>query len=160
MAISPGSDLTLLLLAGFRSLADRAQAELAARGYEDVSPSNGFAIRAIASGADTAAALSRTLTVSKQAAAQTVQALQERGYVARSVDPKDARRKRVQVTERGRRMLRESEAIFDELRAEWAKEIGVAELEALEAHLTQLTGPAPLRFDTPGWSSRRMGGAL
>ena len=158
MAISPGSDLTLLLLAGFRSLADAAQSELAARGYEDVRPANAFAIRAIASGADTASDLARTLTISKQAAAQTIAVLQARGYVARAVDPNDARRKRLQVTKHGFNMLRESEVIFDELRAQWATQIGAAKLEDMEAHLAQLTGPRPLRFDTPGWFSRDPGG--
>jgi len=74
---------------------------LAARGYDDVRPANVFAIRAIASGADTASELARTLTVSKQAAAQTITVLRERGYVARAVDPNDARRKRLQVTDHG-----------------------------------------------------------
>jgi DNA-binding MarR family transcriptional regulator len=158
MSISPGSDLTLLLLAGFRSLADAAQTELAIRGYQDVRPANAFAIRAIASGADTAAELARTLTVSKQAAAQTITVLQERGYVTRAVDPNDARRRRLQVTDHGLDMLHESEVIFDELRAQWSKQIGAGELKEMETHLAQLTGPAPLRFDTPGWSSRDLGG--
>jgi DNA-binding MarR family transcriptional regulator len=159
MAISPGSDLVLLLLAGFRALADAAQAELAARGYEDVRPANGFALRAIASGAETASELGRSLTVSKQAAAKTIAVLQERGYVARAVDPDDGRRKRLQVTDRGRDMLRESEVIFDELREQWAQRIGAPNLEELEAQLAQLTGPGHMAFDTPGWSSRDLSGS-
>ena len=154
MSISPGSDLTLLLLAGFRSLADAAQAELAAAGYEDARPVNGFAVRAIASGADTASELGRRLTISKQAAAKIIVALQARSYVAREVDPDDARRKRLQVTDRGLSMLRESEAIFDRLRSQWAAKIGAAKLEDMEANLGTLMGSAPLRLDTPGWSAR------
>lgn len=158
MAISPGSDLTLLLLAGFRSLADAAQTELAARGYEDVRPANAFAIRAIASGAATASELGRRLTVSKQAAAKTIAVLQARGYVARAVDPNDARRKRLEVTDYGFKMLRESEVIFDGLRARWSKQIGADALDEMEAHLAELTGSAPLRFDTPGWFTRDLSG--
>ena len=157
MAISPGSDLTLLLLAGFRALADAAQAELAARGYEDVRPANAFAIRAIASGADTASELGKRLTVSKQAAAKTIAVLQERGYVARAADPDDGRRKRLQVTDRGREMLRESEAIFDELREQWAKRIGAAELETFETQLAALVGAQPVRFDTAAWIAQDLG---
>jgi DNA-binding MarR family transcriptional regulator len=157
MSISKGSDLVLLLLAGFRSLADAAQAELAARGFDDVRPVNGFAIRAVGAGADTASELGRRLTISKQAAAKIIVGLQERGYLERGTDPNDARRKRLQVTEHGFDMLRESEAIFDKLRAQWAQQIGNAKLKDMEAHLSKLTGSEPLRFDAPGWVARGVG---
>ena len=157
MSISKGSDLVLLLLAGFRSLAGAAQAELAARGFDDVRPVNGFAIRAVEAGADTASELGRRLTISKQAAAKIIVGLQESGYLERGTDPNDARRKRIQVTEHGFDMLRESEAIFDKLRSQWAKQIGNAKLKDMEAHLSQLTGSEPLRFDTPGWVARDVG---
>jgi DNA-binding MarR family transcriptional regulator len=146
-----GADLALLLLGGFRSLVDAAQLELARRGHEDVRPVHDFAIRAIASGADSASELGRRMSVSKQAAAKTIAVLQDRGYVARDVDPADARRKRLQVTERGFAMLREAEAIFDDLRDRWAGQIGADRLTDLEARLRELVGTAPVRLDTPGW---------
>jgi DNA-binding MarR family transcriptional regulator len=146
-----GADLALLLLGGFRSLVDAAQTELARRGHEDVRPVHDFAIRAIASGADSASELGRRMSVSKQAAAKTIAVLLERGYVARDVDPTDARRKRLQVTERGFDMLREAEAIFDDLRDRWSQQIGEDQLKALEAELTDLVGTARVRFDAPGW---------
>lgn len=157
MSISKGSDLVLLLLAGFRSLADAAQNELSASGYQDVRPVNGFALRAVASGADTASELGRRLTISKQAAAKIIMGLQESGYVESEPDPSDARRKRLHVTEHGFDMLRESEAVFDKLRAQWAKKIGAAKLRDMESNLAALTGPEPLRFDTPGWMARDVG---
>ena len=49
------------------------------------------------------------------------------------------------------------DSAFDGLRAQWAEQIGADQLEAMEASLAQLTGPAPLRFDTPGWFSRDLG---
>jgi DNA-binding MarR family transcriptional regulator len=152
-----GADLALLLLGGFRTLVDAAQIELARRGHEDVRPVHDFAIRAIAAGADSASELGRRMSVSKQAAAKTIAALQDRGYVARDVDPTDARRKRLQVTERGFDMLREAEAIFDDLRDRWGQQIGVDQLAALEAQLTDLVGAAPVRFDTPGWIAQDLG---
>lgn len=146
-----GADLALLLLGGFRSLVDSAHTELARRGHEDVRTVHDFAIRAIAAGADNASDLGRRMSTSKQAAAKTIAVLQERGYVARGVDPSDARRKRLEVTPRGLDMLREAEAIFDELRDRWAQQIGLDRLEALEAQLTDLVGGAPVRLDAPGW---------
>jgi DNA-binding MarR family transcriptional regulator len=152
-----GADLALLLLGGFRSLVDAAIAELARRGYEDVRPVHDFAMRAIAAGADNASELGRRLSVSKQAAAKTIAVLQERGYVARDPDPRDARRKRLQVTPLGFDVLRAGEAIFDELRGQWERQIGPAELESLETHLAALVGDPPVRLDTPGWMTRDLG---
>lgn len=54
-------------------------------------------------------------------------------------------------------MLRTGEAIFDELRDQWARRIGSAELETLEAQLAALVGAQPVRFDTPGWTTRELG---
>ncbi|MEV4345147.1 MarR family transcriptional regulator [Actinoplanes sp. NPDC049596] len=152
-----GADLALLLIAGFRTLVDDAIAELAARGYEDVRPIHDFALRAIADGADSASELGRRLSITKQSAARTIGVLQERAYVSVEPDPRDARRKRLQVTELGFEVMRVGEGIFDELRARWADRIGAAELETVEKHLATLIGAAPVRFDTPGWMARDLG---
>ena len=149
-----GATLTMLLISGFRSLVDAAHVELAARGYEDVRPVHDFALRAIASGTDNASELGRRLAVSKQAAAKTIKVLEERGYVVREVDPVDARRKRLCVTAHGFDMLREAEEIFDELRNQWARQIGTPQLEEIEKHLAELIGTDPLRPDTSGWLAR------
>src|SRR5579863_7946368 len=146
-----GADLALLLLGGFRSLVDAAHDELALRGYEDVRPVHDFAMRAIAAGADNPSELGRRLSVSKQAAAKTIAVLQQRGYVARDTDPLDARRKRLQVTTLGLEVLRQGEAIFDQLRERWVQQIGAAELESLERHLATLVGATSIRFDTASW---------
>jgi DNA-binding MarR family transcriptional regulator len=151
-----GADLALLLLGGFRSLVDAAHDELAARGYEDVRPVHDFAMRAVAAGADSTSELGRRLSVSKQAAAKTVAVLQDRGYVTREPDPDDARRKRLRVTALGLDVLRQGEAIFDDLRDGWARQIGRAQLETLEKQLAALVG-TPLRPDTPGWLARDLG---
>ena len=103
------------------------------------------------------AQLGRRLSVSKQAAAKTIAVLQERGYVTRDTDPRHARRMRLRVTALGFEVLRTGEAIFDELRDQWERQIGTAELENLETHLTELVGDPPVRFDTPGWMSRDLG---
>jgi DNA-binding MarR family transcriptional regulator len=146
-----GADLALLLLGGFRALVDDAMVELAHRGYEDVRPTHDFAMRAIAAGADNASELARRLSVSKQAAAKTVAVLQERGYVAREADPLDARRKRLHVTALGFAVMREGEAIFDELRDKWKLQIGSDELERLESRLAVLVGASRIRVDASGW---------
>ena len=155
-----GADLALLLLGGFRTLVDAANAELAERGYEDVRPVHDFAMRAIAAGADSASELGRRLSITKQSAAKTIAVLQERGYVTRDTDPRDGRRKRLQVTALGFDVMRQGEAVFDQLRDQWAQQIGAAELDRIEDHLTALAGAQPVRFDTPGWIARDVGEPL
>lgn len=132
-------------------MVDAATAELAERGYPDFRPVLEFALRAITAGADNASELGRRLSVSKQAASKTITVLQARGYVSRDVDPLDARLKRLRVTPLGLEVLQQGEAIFDELRDRWARQIGLAQLGTLETNLAALVGPLPERFDMPGW---------
>lgn len=152
-----GADLALLLLGGYRTLVDAATVELAARGYEDFRPVHDFAMRAIAAGADSASELGRRTAVSKQAAAKTITVLVDRGYVSREPDPGDARRKQLRVTPLGFDVLRQGESIFDELRARWARQLGAAELAALEARLRELVGEGAVRADAAGWVAQEQG---
>ena len=146
-----GADLALLLLGGFRLMVDAATTELAARGYPDFKPAHEFALRAIVAGADSASDLGRRTAVSKQAAAKTIAILVERGYVVSAPDPGDARRKRLQVTDRGLDAMAQGEAILDRVRRDWEKTIGQAEVAKIEAQLTELVGDAAIRLDAPGW---------
>ena len=154
MSSRTGADLALLLLAGFRTLADQATAELAQRGYEDVRPVHDFALRAILSGADSASELGRRMSVTKQAAAKTLSSLEERRYVTREPDSTDRRRARIRVTNRGLAMLHEGETIFNELREQWEQQVGTASLSSLEETLRKLLGDKTIRLDSPGWIMR------
>lgn len=152
-----GADLALLLLSGYRTLVDAAMADLAARGHHDFRPVHEFAMRAIAAGADSASDLGRSTSVSKQAAAKTITVLIDRGYVSRDADPADSRRKRLRVTPLGFDVLREGEAVFDELRQRWEQQVGAPELAALEAHLTTLVGDGSVRVEGLGWPAQDLG---
>ncbi|MFI7439227.1 MarR family winged helix-turn-helix transcriptional regulator [Nonomuraea indica] len=147
---SPGFELPLLLLLGFRVLIDELHAELARQGHPELRPMHGFVMQAIGRGT-TAVELGRTLGVSKQAAGKTIETLERAGYVERAVDPADTRRKLVRLTPRGLDALRLSAHGFDTLRRRWADELGEERLLALEADLRKVTPPDLFRLDTPGW---------
>ncbi|ADB29351.1 transcriptional regulator, MarR family [Kribbella flavida DSM 17836] len=149
-----GGDLALLLLAAFRTLADRATVELANRGYEDFRPVHDFALHSILGGADNASELGRAMAVTKQAAARTIGILEERDWVVREVDPNDRRKLRLRVTEQGMTLLREGEAIFNELRDEWERQVGRDSIESLEHSLRSLVGENVIRLNSPGWSAQ------
>ncbi|GLY32177.1 MarR family transcriptional regulator [Kineosporia sp. NBRC 101731] len=146
-----GADLAQLLLGAFRTLADRATAELTARGYAEVRPVHDFALQAILSGADSISEVGRRMSVTKQAAAKTVTALEERGYVAREPDPDDGRRQRLYVTAHGLAMLGEAEAIFDQLREEWEQRVGAASLAQMESVLREQVGGDAIHVDAARW---------
>ena len=148
-----GADLALLLLGGFRALAEAGSAELAARGYERIRPIHDFAMHSILAGADTTSELARQLGISRQAAAKTVAFLEAEGYVAGETDPRDSRRRRLTITDAGHALMRTGQQVFDELRDRWAERIGAGELERVEAALIDLGVVAPTRLDAPGWLS-------
>ena len=152
-----GADLALLLLGCYRKLIDATVLELAARGFDDVRPVHEFAMRAIDSGADNASELGRRMSISKQAAAKTIATLLERGYVARGADPADGRRKRVEVTPLGFEVMRQGEAILNDLRAEWELQLGRKGLALLEAQLASIVGDSPVRIEAPGWVAQDPG---
>jgi DNA-binding MarR family transcriptional regulator len=152
-----GADLALLLLGSYRSMVNAATSELASRGYKDFKPIHEFALRAIVAGADSASDLGRRTSVSKQAAAKTIAVLVERGFVVSAPDPNDARRKRLQVTGAGLEVMSQGEAILENVREKWKKQIGSTELANLEARLTALVGDAAIRIDAPGWVAQDSG---
>ncbi len=150
---APGVVLPLLLFAGFRSIIDELHAELAVRGHPDVRPAHGFAMQAIGVDGVTATELGRRLGVSKQAAGKTVDRLAGLGYVDRTDDESDGRRKLVRLTERGIDVLRSSAEILDDLRTTWVAALGSTRVAELERDLQVLTPAADLRFDVAGWLS-------
>lgn len=57
---TPGFELPLLLLAGFRTLIDQLHAELATRGHPEMRPAHGFTMQAIGLDGTTSSEVGRT----------------------------------------------------------------------------------------------------
>ena len=146
-----GAEMALRLFGAFRSLVDDLHDELARRGHPDVRPVHGFALQAIGRDGATASALAGRLGVSKQAAGKTVDGLASLGYVERTADPADARRKAIVVTPAGREVLRLSEEIFEQLRAEREEQVGAARMRETEEALRRLARGTTLRVDAAAW---------
>jgi DNA-binding MarR family transcriptional regulator len=148
---TPGFELPLLLLAGFRTLIDQLHAELATRGHPEMRPAHGFTMQAIGLDGTTSSELGRRLGVTKQAAGKTVDRLAEIGYVERWADPADGRRKLIRLTPRGIEALALSARIFDDLHTEWAHRLGPGRLRELENDLRTMTPQESFRLDVSGW---------
>lgn len=147
---TPGFELPLLLLAGFRTLIDELHVRLAAEGHPGLRPATGFAMQAVGQRGATATEVAARLGVSKQAAGKTIDGLERSGYARREADPADGRRKVVVLTARGRDALARSARIFDELRDEWAAELGAERLHRLVTDLRAVT-PGVVGADVTGW---------
>ncbi|HLU73903.1 MAG TPA: MarR family winged helix-turn-helix transcriptional regulator [Nonomuraea sp.] len=147
----PGFELPLRLFLAFRVLIDELHAELSCQGHSAIRPMHGFVMQAIGPEGTTAADLGRALGITKQAAGKTVETLERIGYVERTRDPADTRRKIVRLTTYGEDALARSARIFDDLRARWAAELGEDRLRALESDLRKVTPADVWRLDVPGW---------
>jgi len=127
-------DFAILITAANRCVADRLRAAVATAGGEQMRPSFGFVLRAVAAEAPTVNRLAELLGVSKQAASKMADDMIELGYLERLADPADRRRTRLQLSTTGQRIrtraLTESNAMEDELRERY----GTTHVE----HLRQL----------------------
>jgi DNA-binding MarR family transcriptional regulator len=148
---SPGFELPLLLLHGFRVLIDELHAELARQGHPDMRPMHGFVFQAIGPGGTTAAQLARRLGVSKQAAGKTIERLEALGYAQRAGDSADRRRKLTRLTPRGVAALTLAAEIFGDIRDRWARTLGDDRAADLEASLRTMVPGETFRLDVPGW---------
>lgn len=150
-SLAPGVELPLRLLMAFRQLLDDLHQELGLQGHPDVRPVHGFALQSVGPGGTTATEIGQRLGISKQAAGKTVDRLQQMGYLTRSPDPQDARRKVVTLTPHGWDCLARSARIFQDLHEKWAQQLGPARLQVMEEALREVTGPLALPVDTAGW---------
>lgn len=155
MEPAPGYELTLLFLLGSRTIVDILHKHLAERGYDDVRPAHGFAFHRLALGGATGNELAEFLDITKQAASEMVDYLEQHGYVVRQPHPTDRRGKIVTLTQRGWGCIRETETILSYLEAQWAAILGAKRMEELKLDLGQLItvangGILPQKF-RPTW---------
>jgi len=128
-------------------LVDGVQEGLARRGFDDVRPAHGFAFVRISAGDATTADVAEHLGVTKQAAAQLVGYLVDRGYVLRRPDPDDARARLLALTERGRECTEAAEVAAAETVKRWRSQVG-PDFGRLQAIFETITTPGRLR---PSW---------
>lgn len=147
----PGFELPLRLLLAFQVIIDELHAELARDGHPHMRPMHGFVFQAIGPDGTTAVELGRRLGVSKQAAAKMVESLERTGYVERTADPADARRKIVRLTPHGVDALARPARIFDRIRDDWVRRLGADRVRSLEDALRAMTPAELWRLDMPGW---------
>ena len=148
-------ELVALLATAWSILIDELQKELVDVGYSDIRPAHGFAFQLMVPGGATGSELAEHLGVTKQAASQMIDFLEEREYVTRLPHPTDKRGKLVVLTRKGWNCIQAVEAIFSDVQQRWIGILGPERVAALQADLRRLVGSAesnivPYRL-RPAW---------
>jgi DNA-binding MarR family transcriptional regulator len=139
----PAPALARLFAIAYRSLVDELHQALHQRGWHDVRPAYGFVLLAARLGSTTSTELAALMGISKQAASKLVDSMEAADYVRRDRGAADARRRPVVLSDRGRRLLAEVEAIHEDLERGWAEVIGAERVERLREDLVSvLAGPS------------------
>ena len=141
-------ELAMRTLSIAAQIIERIQQSMARRGYPDVRPAHGFAFVRISAGDASTLDVAEHLGVTKQAASQLVEQLVARGYVERTVDPDDARRRPLRLTARGRACTRAAEASAAEAVRPWSAQLSPDGTRRLLSALRRIDAGGPLR---PAW---------
>ncbi len=142
MTSAPQPDLGILLAVAFEQFVSDLRAHLAAQGFTDLGRADGFVLRTLHRGPMTVSDLAARLGITKQGAAQVVDDMERRDLVRRGRDPRDARARPVELTDRGRAVLSDASAFHRGTERDLVKAHGADGVAALRVILTDLAGPA------------------
>lgn len=134
----PPVPIARLLAMAYRMLMDDLHRRLRDEGWADVRPAFGFVLLAARDEPTTAKDLATLMGTTKQAAAKLLETMEAAGYVRRSVSSVDRRRREVELSARGRRLLAAVEAIYADLEGTWASVIGERGVARLRSDLTKV----------------------
>ena len=143
-----GWDTAVAVLRLAAQLIDGIQEGVQRRGFDDVRPAHGFAFVRISTGDATTADVAVHLGITKQAAAQLVGHLVDRGYVERRPDPRDRRARLLVLTDRGWACTAAAKEAATETVGLWKKRLSQSMYRHLATTLDALAEPGRLR---PVW---------
>jgi DNA-binding MarR family transcriptional regulator len=141
-------DLALNLLDAATQVVDGTTELMRHRGYDDIRPAHGFAFVRISAGNATTLDVAEHLGVTKQAASQLVEQLVRRGYVVRTRDAADARRRPLALTAQGRECTKAADECLAEVVARWRGQLRPDEQRQLASLLRRIRSDGPIR---PTW---------
>ncbi|MFD5552440.1 MarR family winged helix-turn-helix transcriptional regulator [Streptomyces sp. NPDC127068] len=132
------TELTFLLGITFQLVLSEFVSRLDAAGYDDLRPVHGLVFQALRGPGATSSELGEHLGVTKQAAGQIIDDLEERGYVERRPHPAGGRRKLVVLTSKALDHLAVAGRILHELEAQLADRLQEAGLQLPRTELAAL----------------------
>ncbi len=136
-------ELVTLLTLTVRGLIDQLQQRMADAGFGDVRPAHGFAFSRLAPDGATGQDLAEHLGVTRSAASQMIDELEQRSYVRRLPHPTDRRGKLVVLTGKGWACIGAAETILADLQAAWRDTIGEQRMDEFIGILHQINAGMP-----------------
>jgi DNA-binding MarR family transcriptional regulator len=134
-ADSSRDDLGHLLSTAARAVNLDLMARLAEGGYSDVKPAHLPVFTGLTPGGTHISALAVEAGISRQAMSALVKEVEAIGYVAASVDPKDARATLVTLTDRGTQFCLSAIEVSASITAQFSARIGSDRLDDLRDRL-------------------------
>jgi DNA-binding MarR family transcriptional regulator len=132
----PGT--AVLMFVAHRDVEARVMAALEGEGFGDLTVAQSRLLQRLAPAGMRLTDLADQARVTKQTAGALVDQLERTGYVARRVDPTDARARLVTLTDRGRAVCRAAAAEVARVEGTWRQHLGAAAYDALRAALLAL----------------------
>ena len=143
----PTSDLGILVLLAYQGFVRQLHADLTARGFDDLGGSDGVVMRVISGRPRTVSELASLLEVTPQGAAQIVDSMERRGYVARRPDPGDRRARLVELSARGQDLIGAARAFHRRFEASLVRRHGRETIDQFRSVLDAMAESAPAGLD-------------
>ena len=131
-------NLAVQLREAFTALNDLVIPHLVRLGYGDLRPAHAAVFQYLDDTGTTVSTLSDRAHMTKQAMAELVIHLEQRGYVVRTPDPTDRRAKLVLPTERGQGVIKAAQALVPEIEGRVAALLGEDRLRQLRGDLASI----------------------
>jgi DNA-binding MarR family transcriptional regulator len=131
-------NLAILLREPFRVGTELLHRRFAERGHPEIRPPHGNVMQFLDGDGTRVSVLAERAQMTKQAMAELVLYLEQRGYVERVPDPSDRRAKLVRATPRGEQLYAIAREVVAEIEADWTERLGEAKMRRLRELLQEL----------------------
>ena len=131
-------NLGLLCFIVQRAMEERVLADLAAAGFDDITPAQARLFARVSPDGTRVSDLAEQSHVTKQTAGFLVDHLERAGYARRVPDPTDGRARLVQIAERGHAAIQVARCTEATVQAEWTRHLGRRTTTQLHQTLTRL----------------------
>ena len=119
-------DFGIVLGLAYQGFVAHLHAHLARRGFDDIGPTVGYVLRAIAEEPINQRQLSKRLGITDQGTMKIIDDLERQGFVVRVADERDGRARLLELGPRGKRLLRAARAFHAAFERKLAAELGAS----------------------------------
>jgi len=130
------ANLRQLLQAATRRLNGHIADSLRRKGYIDITATHTMLLSNMTLENDTVTSIAQRASITVQAAGRLVKDLEGRTYLKTHVDDRDARRRHIKLTSKGRKLMQASFSILADAEERLLSEVGIDDLQAFRRCLS------------------------